>query len=40
MNAVPAMGGAASVLGIKCVNSIDSSVLVFITGGGGIVMCN
>lgn len=42
MNAVPAMDGAASVLGIKYVDSIDFTVLVVFIAGGmeGIVTCN
>lgn len=41
MNAMPAMGGAASVLGIKCVNSIlPVHLLWFLLTGRGIVMCN
>lgn len=39
MNAMPAVGGVASVLGIKCVN-LFSCACVYCFLGRGTVMCN
>lgn len=39
MNAMPAVGGVASVLGIKCVN-LFTCACVFLLLGRGTAMCN
>lgn len=39
MNAMPAVGGVASVLGIKCVNLLSCACVYYFGEGGRTVMC-